>query len=416
MTGAARLAGRGALLAAAALVSGALSGPARAQDNSYAQIERGRYLTATGNCQGCHTPSGEEAFAGGRGLETPFGIIYSPNITFDDQTGLGRWSKDDFWRAMHEGIARDGSRLYPAFPYPHFTKMSREDIDAIFDYLSTLEPVRKEKPENELPFPLSWRVMMGGWNMMFFEPGVFEPDPEKSAQWNRGAYLVEGPGHCAGCHTPKNILGADRESRHLMGGELENWFAPDIRAGRHGGIAHWDDDEIVEFLKTGRNAHTAAFSIMSEVIEYSTQFMTDDDLHAIATYLRDMESEEHEETGAPEEAVMNAGEAIYFDNCSACHVSDGSGVPRFFAPLSGSNKVTGPDATTVIRVILEGARAVPTDARPTPLTMPAFGWKLSDDEVAAVATYIRRSFGNAAGPVTAREVESLREVLQNDLP
>jgi mono/diheme cytochrome c family protein len=404
-----------ARLASTGLALLAVVSPAAAQDTVYTEIERGRYALTTANCQGCHTVPGEEAFSGGRGLETPFGTIYTPNITFDPETGLGRWSRDDFWRAMHEGLAPDGSRYYPAFPYPHFTKMPRDEVDAIYDYLSTLPHVRKEKPENELPFPLSWRVSVAGWQWMFFEQGVFQPDPERSAEWNRGAYLVEGPGHCAGCHTEKNLAGADKESRHLMGGQLENWSAPGIRAGESGGIAHWSDDEIVEFLKTGRNAHTAAFSIMAEVIEYSTQHMSEDDLRAIAVYLRSLDGEPRDEPRAPDEAVMTAGAAIYFDNCSACHVSNGTGVPRFFAPLAGSGKANDADPTTVIRVILQGARAVPTNAHPSPLTMPAFDWKLTDEQVAAVATYVRSSWGNRGGAVSAGDVSDLREALSAGL-
>jgi mono/diheme cytochrome c family protein len=407
-----------ACCSAAAVLAGALVGeplPARAQETLYPQVERGRYVLVTGNCQGCHTEPGDEPFAGGRGLETPFGTIYTPNITFEPETGLGRWSRDDFWRAMHEGMAPDGSRLYPAFPYPHFARMPRDEVDALYDYLSTLPPVKKKKPDNELPWPLSWRVSLAGWQWMFFRPEPFQPDPRKSDQWNRGAYLVEGPGHCAGCHTEKNLAGADKEDRHLMGGQLENWAAPDIRGGANGGLAHWSEDDIVEFLKTGRNAHTAAFSIMSEVIELSTQHMVDEDLRAIAVYLKDMEGEERAAPPAPDRAVMEAGAAIYFDNCSACHVSDGSGVPRFFAPLAGSGKVNNEDATTVIRVILEGARAVPTKAHPTPLTMPAFHWKLTDAQIAAVATYVRSSWGNHGGPVSASDVADLRKRLAEGL-
>lgn len=403
---------RTGLAMAAALALGAVQAvPAAAQDTLYTQVERGRYALVTGNCQGCHTAPGEEPFAGGRGLDTPFGTIYTPNITFEPETGLGRWSRDDFWRAMHEGIAPDGSRLYPAFPYPHFSKMPRDEVDAIYDYLSTLPRVKKVKPENELPWPLSWRLSLAGWRLLFFEPEPFRPDPEKSDAWNRGAYLVEGPGHCAGCHTEKNLAGADKDSRHLMGGQLENWAAPDIRGGQNGGLADWSEDDIVEFLKTGRNAHTAAFSTMSEVIDYSTRHMIEDDLRAIAVYLKDLEGEERAAPRQPDEAVMKAGAAIYFDNCSACHVSDGRGVPRFFAPLAGSGKANNRDATTVIRVILEGARAVPTPARPTPLTMPAFGWKLTDAQVAAVATYVRSSWGNQGGPVSAADVADLRQRL-----
>ncbi len=399
--------------AIAALALAAL--PAAAQETVYSQVERGRYALVTGNCQGCHTVPGEEPFAGGRGLETPFGTIYTPNITFEPETGLGRWSRDDFRRAMHEGIAPNGQRLYPAFPYPHFSKMPREEVDALYDYLSTLPRVKKEKPENELPWPLSWRASLAGWQWMFFEPGVFQPDPDRSEQWNRGAYLVEGPGHCAGCHTEKNLAGADKENRHLMGGQLEDWAAPDIRAGENGGLAHWSEDDIVEFLQTGRNAHTAAFSIMAEVIDYSTQHMVEDDLHAMAVYLKSLEGAERAAPRQPDEAVMKAGAAIYFDNCSACHVSDGRGVPRFFAPLAGSGKVNNDDATTVVRVILEGARAVPTKAHPSPLTMPAFDWKLTDAQVAAVATYVRSSWGNRGGAVSAGEVADLRAALRKNL-
>ena len=385
--------------------------PAIAQETVYTQVERGRYVLITGNCQGCHTAPGEEPFAGGRGLETPFGTIYTPNITFDAETGLGRWSRDDFWQAMHEGIAPDGALLYPAFPYPHFSKMPREEVDALYDYLATLPRVKKQKPENELPWPLSWRFSLGFWRLLFFKPELIQPDPNKSEEWNRGAYLVEGPAHCSGCHTDKNLAGADKENRHLMGGQLENWAAPDIRGGENGGIGDWSEDDIIEFLKTGRNAHTAAFSIMSEVIDYSTQHMSDGDLRAIATYLKDMEGEERNAPVTPDESVMNAGAAIYFDNCSACHVSDGSGVPRFFAPLKGSGKVNNADATTVIRVILEGARAVPTKVHPTPLTMPAFHWKLTDEQIASVATYVRSSWGNHGSAVSAADVADLRDRL-----
>ena len=367
---------------------------------------------ATGNCQGCHTIPGETPFSGGRGLETPFGTIFTPNITFDAETGLGNWSKNDFWRAMHEGIARDGSHLYPAFPYPHFTKMPRDEVDAIYDYLSTLPRVRREKPDNELPFPLDQRPALAAWKWMFFDAGTFTPKADKSDEWNRGAYLVEGPGHCSGCHTEKNLAGADKEDEHLRGGKLENWAAPSIRGGANGGLADWSEDDIVEFLKTGRNAHTAAFSTMSEVIALSTQHFRDEDLRAIAVYLKDLDGEEQEPPKEPDQTVMTAGEAIYLDNCSACHVSDGSGVPRFFAPLAGSGKANNDDPTTVIRVILEGARAVPTKARPSPLSMPSFAWKFTDEQVAAVATYVRSSFGNHAEAVTADDVAQLREALK----
>ncbi|CAD7036532.1 alcohol dehydrogenase [Pseudorhizobium endolithicum] len=403
-----------AIAATLVLTIAPASSSGHAQENSFAQVERGRYAVATGNCQGCHTIPGEAPFSGGRGLETPFGTIYTPNITFEAETGLGEWSKDDFWQAMHNGVGRDGSHLYPAFPYPHFTKMPRAEVDAIYDYLATIPRVRREKPENDLPFPLNQRMALLGWKWMFFEPGEYQENPDKSPEWNRGAYLVEGPGHCAGCHTPKNLAGADKKDQNLQGGVLENWSAPSIRAGRNGALADWSEDDIVEFLRAGRNRHTAAFSTMAEVIELSTQHMTDRDLRAIAIYLKDREGDgERKEADAPDEVVVTAGEAIYFDNCSACHTSDGSGIPRFFAPLAGSGKVNNEDATTVIRVILEGARSVPTKTHPSPLSMPAFDWKLTDEQIAAVVSYIRSSWGNQAGAVTADQVADLREALKD---
>ena len=389
-----------------------LPSAAMAQSTIYSQLEHGRYVVATANCRTCHTAHEGEPFAGGRAMHTPFGTIYTPNITFDEKTGLGLWTKDEFHRALHEGIARDGSRLYPAFPYPHFTKMPREDVDAVYDYLASQPRIVKSKPDNDLWFPLGWRRLVAGWNMMFFRKGVYTPDPAQSSEWNRGAYLVQGPGHCAGCHTEKNLAGADKDSRALMGGALENWAAPNIRGGRNGGLENWSKEEIVAFLKTGRNAHTAAMTRMGEVITYSTQHMTLDDLGAIATYLKSLDSQARPTVTLPASEVMRAGGAIYNDNCSACHVSNGSGVPNIFARLAGSNKLNDPDPTTVIRIVLEGARATPTATRPTAFSMPAFHWKLTDEQIASVISFVRASWGNKGAPVTAGEVSRMREDLQ----
>ena len=269
--------------AAATLMAGSV--PAVAQDLSTSQIDRGRYLAIASNCVSCHTDvdNGGIPWAGGREMETPFGVIVTPNITFDDDTGIGRYTRDDFWRAMHEGVRRDGAQLYPAFPYPYFTRMPREDVDAIYDYLQTIEPVRSDVvPEAELAAPFQVREAVRGWKLLNFDQGVFEPDPTKSEEWNRGAYLVRGPGHCAACHTEKTLTGGDAASEDLRGGVLENWHAPNIRGGENGGIAHWSEEDIVEYLGTGRAAHTMAMSRMGEVVGYSTQLMREEDLRAIA--------------------------------------------------------------------------------------------------------------------------------------
>jgi mono/diheme cytochrome c family protein len=391
-----------------------LGSAATAQELVLTQVERGRYLTAAGNCISCHTDYDNDGpvFGGGRSLETPFGAIVSPNITFDVETGIGQWSRDDFWRALHEGVRRDGAQLYPAMPYVYFTRMPREDVDAIYDYLSTVPTVTADiVPEEELPAVLQLRAAVRGWNLLHFDQGVFQPDPTRSAEWNRGAYLVSGPGHCAGCHTSKNLLGGDQEGEFLRGGVLENWLAPNIRGGEHGGIAHWSETDIVEFLSTGRTSHTIAMTRMGEVVEHSTQHLTTDDLEAIATFLKSLADEARERAVEPDGAAVEAGAAIYFDNCAACHRTDGRGVPYTFAALDGSNKVRSDDPTTVLRIILEGAQAIATDERPTQFAMPAFAWKLTDQEIADLVTYLRGAWSNRSGPVSASEVADLRDVL-----
>ena len=401
-------------LACAAAFVGLLAPVAMAQELALTQVERGRYLTTAANCTGCHTDHDNDGppFAGGYELETPFGVIASPNITFDPATGIGEWSRDDFWGALHEGVRKDGAQLYPAMPYVYFTRMPREDVDAIYDYLSTVPPVTADiVPEEELPAVLQIREAVRGWKLLHFDQGVFQPDPDRSAEWNRGAYLVDAVAHCGGCHTGKNLLGGDQDSEYLRGGVLENWHAPNIRGGEHGGIAHWSADEIVEFLKEGRTAHTGAMSRMGQVVALSTQHLSDDDLVAIATYLQSLDDAERAPGETPDEARTTAGAAIYFDNCAACHKSDGSGVPQMFAVLDGSNKLNADDPTTVLRIILEGARAEPTEARPTPFSMPAYHWKLDDDEIADLVSYLRSAWRNRAGPVSASEVADLRERL-----
>jgi mono/diheme cytochrome c family protein len=386
--------------------------PARAADQSFARVERGRYLVDAGDCVACHTVDGDTPLAGGRAVETPFGTIYSPNLTPDRDTGIGAWSDEDFYRAMHFGQGPDGTRLYPAFPYPWFTRMTREDVMDVRAYLATLPPVRKARPENDLVWPLNNRVAMRGWNWLFFKPGTFVPDGSKSAEWNRGAYLVEGPGHCGACHTPTNPVGAAERSRDLTGNRLQHWFAPQLANDERVGLGGWSDDEIVEYLKTGRNARSGATGLMAEVVANSTSKLTKEDLHAIAVYIKDVAGRAPDEPDAADQAAMSAGKAIFDDSCAACHRSDGAGVPRMFPPLAHNANVQSVDPTSVIRVILQGAQTVPTDAAPTPSTMPAFDWKLNDDEIAAVASYVRNSWGNAAAPVSADRVAELRRGLR----
>ena len=253
---------------------------------------------------------------------------------------------------------------------------------------------------------------MRGWNWLFFDEATFEPDPRKSAEWNRGAYLVQGLEHCGACHTPKNLAAADEKEHALQGGRFQHWFAPEIANDPRTGTGAWSIEDIVEYLKTGRNQHSGATGPMAEVVSNSTSKLDDSDLWAIAVYLRDIAGGSESEAGKPDRAVMDAGHAIYSDSCSACHQADGKGVPRMFPPLEHNANAQSSDPTSIVRVILQGAQTVPTDLRPTPVTMPAFDWKLSDRELAAVATYVRNAWGNAAPAVTADQVKSLRDQLQ----
>ncbi|MCW5770220.1 MAG: cytochrome c [Rhodospirillaceae bacterium] len=403
---------RGAL-AIASICATLASGAAPCAAYSYSEVQRGKYLIDAGDCVACHTRDKGVPFAGGRPIATPFGIIYSANITPDPETGIGQWSETDFYNAMHFGRRPTGQHLYPAFPYPYFTRMPRDDVRAIRAYLQTLKPVRSKPPENDLDWPLGWRAFMRGWNWLYFEPGVFRPDLKRSAAWNRGAYLVQGPGHCGACHTPKNSFGADDDDRALAGGRFQNWRAPSLIGDDPSGLAAWSVDEIAQYLKTGRNRHSGATGPMAEVVENSTSKLDPADLRAIALYLKSLRSGRKRQAVRPDGDQVMRGASIYAASCSACHQSSGEGVPHLFPPLKGSAVAMQRDPTTVIRLILQGARTVSTAERPTPSTMPAYDWKLTDAEIAAVATYVRNAWGNRAPVVDADDVADLRETLKS---
>lgn len=379
--------------------------PVRAAAASDDPVSRGRYLTIAGNCGGCHMSPAGQPFAGGSPLRTPFGTVLSANIT---SAVMRSWSEDQFYRALHEGVGGRGAHLYPAFPYTYYTRVTRADSDAILAYLKTVPPVYNKLDRNQLSFPLNNRGLMVFWNALFLKTGEFRPDPQQSAEWNRGAYLVEALGHCGACHTPKNLLGADRLAARYEGGVLDNWLAPDLTANARVGLGRWSTEEVVEYLKTGRNARGAASGAMAEVIA-STSQMTDADVRAMAVYLKSLAASRSRAASAAPAGQMRTGEAIFVDQCSACHRMDGSAEPRMFSPLRENSAVQQRDPTTLIRIVLNGARAAATDARPTPVAMPAYGWKLNDGEIAAVITYVRNSWGNSAPAVGARQVAKIRE-------
>jgi mono/diheme cytochrome c family protein len=390
------------------------AGPPPANSFPPAAIEHGAVLAALGDCLVCHTRTGGAAYAGGQPIETPFGTIYSTNITPDHETGIGRWSEEAFRRAMHDGIDRGGRFLYPAFPYDHFTKVTDADIHDLYAFLMTREAVQAEAPPNRLPFPLNVREVLAGWNLLFLNRGVFQPDPRSSAEWNRGAYLAEGLGHCGACHTPRNIAGAERRSDgYFAGGAGENWDAPALNGGSPA-AAPWTADELATFLTTGWHAnHGLAAGPMSAVVDGLAKLPAAD-VRALATYIASFEpapsndqasqalafAKEREfaptEVASLSDAPLSSasgaasrGAEIFAGACSTCH-HRGTGLPASRPiELGLSSVVNGNSPANFLHVVLAGIR--PRDGEAGPL-MPGFAALLSDQQLADLAAYVRNHF------------------------
>jgi mono/diheme cytochrome c family protein len=373
------------------------------------QVEQGRYQAVLGDCAGCH---GRD-LAGGVVLETPFGKLVTPNITPDRDTGIGDYSAADFRAAMKTGFAK-GKPLYPAMPYPAYARMPDAAVDALFAYLKSVRPVRHAVTVNQLRFPFRWRFLARVWNWLFFHPASSMITASKSPAWLRGEYLVEGPGHCGTCHTPKNLFGAD-SSPVLGGALLQGWFAPDLTSNPVTGLGDWRADEIRTYLKTGRSSHSIASGPMSEVIEHSTSLMQDDDLAAMAVYLKDQPaSPSAAESSPPDVERMKRGASVYRVNCSACHGLDAKGEGPLVPPLTGNAAVRQENPGTLVRLVLAGSRAAGTRWAPTRPGMPSLAWRLDDGQVADVLTYVRGTWGNRAAPVPADAVRRARAALQGD--
>jgi mono/diheme cytochrome c family protein len=401
-----------ALVLGARLAAAAAPAPT---EQDFALIERGRYLATAADCGACHTdPASGRPFAGGRPIETPFGTVIAPNITPDPDTGIGSWSDAQFDAALREGKLPDGSRLYPAMPYVYYTRMTRADVLAIRAYLKSVAAVHNSVVSDQLPFPFNIRASLWFWDELYFTPGEFKPRTGQSAEWNRGAYLVEGPGHCGACHTPKTALGGDDAKRALGGYALQGWFSPNLTNDARLGLGHWSSADLIQYLKSGHNRFAAASGPMAEEVADSSSQMTDTDLAAIAAYLKD-HAPASEDTGpsAPPagDPRMTAGAAIYDDLCSACHKPDGTGIPYLIPNLADAGSVAAREPTTLMRVVLRGTRSVATAAEPTAPAMPEYGSQLSDAQIAAVLTYIRGSWGHAAPGVTEAEVRKARTTM-----
>lgn len=396
-------------------------------------VVRGAYLARAGDCLGCHTAPGGQPFAGGRPIGTPFGKIFSTNITPDPETGIGRYRADPFVKAMREGVAEDGQHLYPAMPYTAYAKVTQADLLALYAYfMQGVNPVQQPNRPTKLPWPLSQRSLLAVWNALYLKKGEYATDSRQSPAWNRGAYLVQGLGHCGGCHTPRGLGGQEKGGRHfLAGGSVDHWLASPLTGDRETGLQAWSQEEVVEFLKTGRTARVAALTVMGGVVSQSTQHMTDPDLRAMAEYLKALPPS-HSGAAATASMALPAGDSsaatsalragattmpgsrAYLDNCNACHRSDGSGASRTFPDLRKNEAVNAKDPISLIHLVLSGAAMPSTQIAPTAFAMPALGSRLTDSEVAAVLTFIRENWGNSAAEVSPHQVGRVRQALAKD--
>ena len=397
-----------------------------------ALVEKGRYLARASDCAACHTAPGGAPFSGGLAIHSPLGAIYSTNITPDPDTGIGRYSLNDFDRAVRHGINRENTTLYPAMPYPSYARIADEDVVALYAYfMQGVTPVRVANRSNEIPWPLSMRWPLAIWRKSF-APGVSEPAFDASRYPDpvvaRGAYLVQGPGHCGACHTPRAVTLQERAldetgNAYLAGGPIiDGWLAVALRGDPAAGLGRWTVDDIVSTLRSARNpTHAVIGGPMNDAVVHGTQYLTDADLHAMAAYLKTLPAETSAVSTFTADSQtaralaagreVNRGAQLYVDNCAACHRTSGAGAAGVFPAIAGNSSVLAGDPASVVLLILQGSALPATNAAPSTLGMPGFGWRLSDQEVAELATFVRESWGNHAPGVSAAQVRKIRDTL-----
>ena len=381
------------------------------------QIDRGEYLARIGNCAGCHTARGGEAYAGGGAVNTPFGAVYASNLTPDKTTGIGAWNAEAFYRAMHEGRSRDGHLLYPAFPYPNISLTTREDSDAIYAFLmNRVAPVKRENTAHTLHFPYNNQLALAAWRVLYFKPGAYQHDTAQNASWNRGAYLVQGLAHCGACHSTRNALGAPIAGHAYDGAmmPLNDWYAPSLTARNEASVVEWEIAQISAWLKHGISERGTALGPMAEVVYQSTQHLRDDDAQAMATYLKALAPSTTPLT--TKTTASSKGDAqsekLYVDHCSKCHGEKGEGKPGAFPALAGNRAATMANTTNLIHVVLAGGFAPATTGNPRPHGMPPYYHVLSDAEIAKLLTFVRSSWGNDAAAVTDLDMVKFRNALR----
>ena len=385
------------------------------------QISQGQTLLNLGNCLACHTERGQPIGAGGRAFETPFGSVYSSNLTPHLVQGLGTWHADDFWRALHYGKSKDGRLLTPVFPYKHTTLITRDDSDAMFAALKTLQPETTQKPIPKVSETLAWpynsAVAIAIWRSLFFSSGTYKPQDNKSNEWNRGAYLAQGLGHCAACHSPRNAWGASGEVNDFSGGlmPLVNWYAPSLLSAQETGLAQQSISEIALLLKSGQNVTAVASGPMAEVVQHSTQHWPEADLLAVATYLKEQAQTNSASAIANKPSItkssgnyLNLGAKIYEQHCEQCHQAQGQGVTHAYPALAQNRAVLLSDPTNLVQAVLYGGYPAATTHNPRPFGMPPFVLTLEDREIAAVLTHLRSQWGNQAAEVTPLQVNRIR--------
>ena len=400
---------------------GAASGPdplaaSAPLPSSVQSVARGAYLARAGNCMTCHTARGGAAYAGGRAIDTPFGTVHASNLTPDPRTGIGGWSSGEFWNALHHGRSRDGRLLYPAFPYTSYTRVTRADSDALFGYLQTLAPVERPNTAHRLRWPYSTQTALAVWRALYFRPATHRDDAARSAEWNRGAYLVQGLGHCSACHSARNALGATVGVMDLSGGmiPMQNWYAPSLASRSEASVAGWETEHVVRLLRTGVAPRATVLGPMAEVVLNSTQHLDAADLQAMAVYLKALPQTDADAATASRKTVSaspGVGERaakLYGQHCAQCHGEQGQGVPGAYPPLAGNRAVTLPVTANLVQIVLHGGYPPATAGNPRPFGMPPYALQLSDAEVALVLTHIRSAWGNRAAAVSELAVAQQR--------